>query len=272
MRNPTSEEYQKKVLARISKNCVKFKGTRSFYQFGQKTFVLPRYSKLLKNKDYFFSIPKNDFKKFDPKVLFILFICGSEERVFVLPAKHLESLLDCSTATDGSWKLNIKEKSNYFYLCKSGENKTKISISEYLNNFGLLNASKDNIYYGNDTKNLYIWAEEVTENNKYYEGATTQIWVNSYERNDKARKKCLDHHGLNCCICGFNFEKIYGAVGKGFMQVHHLKPLSEIKEKYEVDPINDLRPVCPNCHAMIHRRNPPYSIEEMLTFYKGYNS
>ena len=45
--------------------------------------------------------------------------------------------------------------------------------------------------------------------------------------------------------------------------MHHLRPLSEIGEEYEVDPIEDMRPVCPNCHLMIHRRTPPLKIEEI---------
>ncbi len=64
-------------------------------------------------------------------------------------------------------------------------------------------------------------------------------------------------------ICSFDFEKIYGEVGKDVIHVHHLKPLSTIGEEYKVDPIDDLCPVCPNCHLIIHRRNPPYSIDEI---------
>lgn len=45
--------------------------------------------------------------------------------------------------------------------------------------------------------------------------------------------------------------------------VHHLKKLADIKAEYEVDPIKDLQPVCPNCHAMIHRQDPPIEIEEL---------
>jgi 5-methylcytosine-specific restriction protein A len=64
------------------------------------------------------------------------------------------------------------------------------------------------------------------------------------------------------------FEQCYGEVAKGFIHVHHLRPLSEIGEEYEVDPIADLRPVCPNCHAVLHLRVPAYSIEEVMNFRK----
>ncbi|WP_371416419.1 HNH endonuclease [Dolichospermum sp. UHCC 0299] len=76
-------------------------------------------------------------------------------------------------------------------------------------------------------------------------------------------KKCISHYGTSCFVCGFNFGKIFGELGEGFIHVHHLKPLSQIGTEYEVDPVKDLRPVCPNCHAMIHRKSPPLSIDEI---------
>lgn len=111
----------------------------------------------------------------------------------------------------------------------------------------------------------FMLPEEIVINadEKFYEGSVKQITVNAYERDSEARKKCLNFYGLNCIVCGFNFEKKYGEAGKGFIHVHHLKPLSEIGEKYELDPLDDLRPVCPNCHAVLHKRKPPYSIEEL---------
>ena len=57
--------------------------------------------------------------------------------------------------------------------------------------------------------------------------------------------------------------KIYGDIAEGFIHVHHLVPLSAIKEDYQLDPVNDLLPVYPNCHAMLHRRKPPFTPEEL---------
>lgn len=97
----------------------------------------------------------------------------------------------------------------------------------------------------------------------YAEGSVRRVLVNSYERDRAARRDCISHHGPVCTVCGLVFEERYGAIGAGYMHVHHLVPLSEIGEEYRVDPIEDLRPVCPNCHAMLHRRHPPFSIEEV---------
>lgn len=114
--------------------------------------------------------------------------------------------------------------------------------------------------------NIYpdeVASELQTPEEIFREGAVRQVSVNAYERDPKARQKCIDYYGLNCSVCNFNFGKVYGQLGEGFIHVHHLRPISEIAEEYEVDPVKDLRPVCPNCHAMIHRTPRPYSIEEM---------
>lgn len=108
-----------------------------------------------------------------------------------------------------------------------------------------------------------ILSEEESEPDKLIEGAVKQVFVNVYERNPIARKKCIEHHGCQCSVCNFNFYEYYGEVGKDFIHVHHLKPLYEVGREYEVDAVEDLRPVCPNCHAMLHKRKPAFSIEEL---------
>ncbi len=102
-----------------------------------------------------------------------------------------------------------------------------------------------------------------------YEGAKKQIYVNRYERNRDARDQCVKYYGAQCIICRFDFEKTYGEVGRESIHVHHLKPLSDTGETYRVDPIHDLRPVCPNCHVIIHRKNPPYSIDEVIAMIRN---
>lgn len=105
--------------------------------------------------------------------------------------------------------------------------------------------------------------DEFDINEIHYEGSVTTVKVNKYERNQDARRKCIEIHGFQCKICGFDFEKTYGEVGKGLIHVHHVVPISTIKHEYHIDYEKDLIPVCPNCHAMIHRRKEPYSINEV---------
>lgn len=104
---------------------------------------------------------------------------------------------------------------------------------------------------------------EISSKYDYIEGATKQILVNSYERNLEARSKCIQYYGYRCQICGFDFEQMYGEIGKSYIQVHHIIPLSEINAEYAVDPVRDLIPVCANCHAMVHRTTPALSIGQI---------
>jgi 5-methylcytosine-specific restriction protein A len=96
----------------------------------------------------------------------------------------------------------------------------------------------------------------------YSEGGRTAVVVNRYERDPRAREICISHHGSRCCVCNMRFAERYGETMKDFIHVHHLIPLSDIGTEYRVDPIADLRPVCPNCHGVIHRHDPPLSIEQ----------
>ncbi|MFM0062940.1 HNH endonuclease [Paraburkholderia aspalathi] len=112
-----------------------------------------------------------------------------------------------------------------------------------------------------------IYPDEVfpseSENRKFVEGATRQVLVNQYERDPRARSACIRHWGTACYVCGFDFQKAYGDMGRGFIHVHHLIDIASIGAEYEVDPHADLRPVCPNCHAMLHTQQPATDIDEL---------
>jgi predicted HNH restriction endonuclease len=110
-----------------------------------------------------------------------------------------------------------------------------------------------------------LYPDEVAEGATFPEGAVRNALVNAYERNPIARRRCIEHYGRRCAVCDLSFESRYGAIGRGFIHVHHLRSLSDIGREYQVDPVADLRPVCPNCHAMLHRRSPPFTIEELRT-------
>lgn len=112
-----------------------------------------------------------------------------------------------------------------------------------------------------------VFAESIRPDLRYTEGAVKAVTVNAYERDTKARAACLAKHGYGCEVCGINFGRVYGTIGQGFIHVHHKKPLATMRGEYELDPINDLVPVCPNCHAMLHTSDPPLSVEELKRQY-----
>lgn len=99
------------------------------------------------------------------------------------------------------------------------------------------------------------------------EGAASTVLVNRYERNPLNRAACIMAHGSRCFVCGTSLEETYGPVASGYIQVHHLTRVADMGPSYVIHPSRDLIPVCPNCHAIMHRRTPPYSpgeVREML--------
>lgn len=105
--------------------------------------------------------------------------------------------------------------------------------------------------------------EEVEAVLEYAEGAVRKITVNQYERSQEARAACLRHHGTRCVVCKVDLEEPYGELGRGFIHVHHLYPLAGPGLRRRVNPKTDLVPVCPNCHAMLHRMSPPLDVEDL---------
>ncbi|MDZ4255027.1 MAG: HNH endonuclease [Sulfuritalea sp.] len=116
---------------------------------------------------------------------------------------------------------------------------------------------------GIEGQDTWSFQEELGIEKPLVEGASFTVQVSAFERNPVARQRCIAHYGTGCSVCGFSFGATYGGSAKNYIHVHHLKPLASIGEEYVIDPIKDLRPVCANCHAVIHLRQPPYSIEEV---------
>lgn len=82
-----------------------------------------------------------------------------------------------------------------------------------------------------------IQADEDTRIGEYEEGHKVSVAVNIYERSREARQKCVDYYGHACMVCSFDFQKIYGEIGRDFIHVHHVVPLSQVNQKYVVDPL-----------------------------------
>jgi len=114
-----------------------------------------------------------------------------------------------------------------------------------------------------DSQTQLTYPDELPALQAYPEGSRKTVVINAYERNARARQRCIDHYGSACSVCNISLASVYGDIGTGYIHVHHVTPLTDISDVYEVDPIKDLRPVCPNCHAMLHRRRPPFSVEEL---------
>ena len=103
------------------------------------------------------------------------------------------------------------------------------------------------------------------------EGARKEMEMERAYRNREARNECIRAWGAQCQVCGLKFAKLYGEeLGQGFIEVHHLIPISSRRGEYKIDPITELVPLCSNCHSMIHRgKTQPMTLAELRTRYKG---
>lgn len=105
--------------------------------------------------------------------------------------------------------------------------------------------------------------EAVGETAGLTEGAAYEFISTAYERDPQARQECIAEYGARCSVCTMSFGEDYGPEAEGYIHVHHLRPLAEIRGEHRVDPVKDLRPVCPNCHAVLHIGGRCRSIEEV---------
>ena len=96
--------------------------------------------------------------------------------------------------------------------------------------------------------------EDDTPAELQYEDATRFRMHKRIERNAALVKKVKQRKGCNCEICGANFEQRYGAIGAGYIEAHHLKPLASLQStRVALDPEHDFAVLCANCHRMVHR-------------------
>jgi hypothetical protein len=100
------------------------------------------------------------------------------------------------------------------------------------------------------------------ENETYSEGGLKEIQAEVSVRDPRLVRAARDKYGTKCKVCGFDFEKKYGELGQGFIEVHHRKPLSKLKRKTPIK-IKDVTVVCSNCHRMVHRKRPPISPDKL---------
>ena len=143
-------------------------------------------------------------------------------------------------------------QSNICYALTSEAQRECKKIEKYIANYEAGNIKRSDTYTDQDNTELVVM-----------EGGKKTVKLNHYERNPKNRKRCIEKYGYKCAVCGFDFYSTYGEIGKNFIHIHHLKPLSDLGGEKEVA-VDDLRPVCPNCHAMLHRKkNGVYSISEL---------
>jgi 5-methylcytosine-specific restriction protein A len=98
-------------------------------------------------------------------------------------------------------------------------------------------------------------------NSEFNEGAVRELAAELRVRDPRLKVAAIEQYGLSCMVCGFTFGDVYGSLGEGYIELHHLKCLSEGKRSSKVD---DVAVVCANCHRMLHRKGAsPIMIEKL---------
>ena len=96
----------------------------------------------------------------------------------------------------------------------------------------------------------------------YAEGHVQTVYVNRYERDPRNRREAIKKHGTQCFGCRSSLRDRYGEIAEGFIHIHHTKPLAAVHGPITPD-LDDLIPLCPNCHAVVHLQDPALTIDEL---------
>lgn len=167
---------------------------------------------------------------------------------------------------NSEFKKDIEVTNNQGYKIVITQSSESNKFFKFIKNTLIEIEKKENVIKLSNQISLIIDEYQVFNTNEeksLLEGIQKTVTITYYERNRKAREECLKHWGYTCVVCEFDFKKTYGKIGEEYIHVHHLNPISKKKEEYKIDPINDLRPVCANCHAMIHKKKEIMMIEKL---------
>lgn len=86
---------------------------------------------------------------------------------------------------------------------------------------------------------------------------------------EKLKKECLEYYGAICEICGFDYGYTYGEAFESKIDIHHVQGGREEELSPNTDPVQDLIPICHNCHLIIHSKTPSYTVDEMRVMLKN---
>ncbi len=87
------------------------------------------------------------------------------------------------------------------------------------------------------------------------------------KRSSELRLGALKKWGNRCSCCSYSFPDNFDGLRRDCIEIHHLNQLSFNPGR--LVNIDDLRPLCPNCHRAIHTRDPAYTITELKKMYVG---
>ena len=156
-----------------------------------------------------------------------------------------------------------KDSNKYFSLTAEGLKyvEDNLAFLQYLfkNSFEYDSAIElsSKVFTSKKTKKVLIYDEDDT----ITEGKVSTKTAIVKERSQKLRRAAIEHYTVDgkivCSVCGFDFKKIYGDLGDGYIQMHHENPIYQYSddgfETYISEAVKNMKPLCANCHCMVHR-------------------
>ena len=162
-----------------------------------------------------------------------------------------------------AWQGDIGRNDNLVYNNRHRETKAQEGLRYYIDFLEQLpNISISSTISQVNNDRVSDYGNDADDELERYEGRIKEAKVIRHQRNRAARQKCLEDSGYTCYVCGFNFEKAYGEIGKNFLEVHHKKPLATYDDEHLI-PQNELVALCSNCHSMVHRKREVLDVEDL---------
>ena len=100
------------------------------------------------------------------------------------------------------------------------------------------------------------------------EGEEKKYFITRRERSRRNRLLCLSIHGHRCAACQNDPTEYFTSISS-IVEVHHIEPIATLTSPRPYNPATDLVPLCPNCHRMVHTREPALSVAELRTIIEG---
>ncbi len=163
------------------------------------------------------------------------------------------------------WRVDLQKKIEEYYPKMKQSRMSSFPVAQYtkIGKYRFLMEFVNSEFYRAGDEDI-VTVVDIGKYKGRSEGRLKAYYTTLHERNPKNREAAIRIHGVDCKVCGMNFGKMYGELGKNYIEIHHKKPLYLTKENVPINIKTDLVPVCPNCHRMLHRyKDRILSIEEL---------
>lgn len=167
-------------------------------------------------------------------------------------------------------------RQNFFTITNAGKSflHSNLEVLEYLVsgdfNYDDIQSSLSSIMNAEDNKqqNIYVYDENIIIEEGFKRAKNALVYERSQKLRDAAMDYYTEHGHIKCAICSFDFYTQYGERGRGYIEIHHQKPIFQYEEqdmtKSITNALQNVVPVCSNCHRMIHReKNAPMPVENL---------